>query len=89
MGWSVAEAAGELARGPDVAVSATALYCLSARVLLETCRSLAVLLRPGGALVNGDHFPPDMRSCSDLTARVGRRRAERAGDGCVLVALKD
>ena len=58
----------------------TALHHLPARVLLETYRSLAALLRPGGALVNGDHFPPDMRSCSDLTAHVGRRRAERAGD---------
>ncbi len=75
-GWADAL---ELPRSLDVAVSTTALHYLPARDLLETYRSLAALLRPGGALVNGDHFPPDMRSCSDLTAHVGRRRAERAG----------
>ncbi|MFE7979023.1 class I SAM-dependent methyltransferase [Streptomyces shenzhenensis] len=76
-GWTDAL---ELRRSVDVAVSTTALHYLPAPVLLETYRSLAALLRPGGALVNGDHFPPDTRSCSDLTAHVGRRRAERAGD---------
>ncbi|WP_030214539.1 class I SAM-dependent methyltransferase [Streptomyces bikiniensis] len=68
-----------LRRGPDVAVSTTALHCLPAPVLLETYRSLAALLGPGGALVNGDHFPPDLGPCSHLTAHVGRCRAERAG----------
>ncbi|MCZ9336680.1 methyltransferase, partial [Streptomyces sp. TRM76130] len=43
-------------------------------------RGLGALLGPGGALINGDHFPPDVRSCSALTAHVGRCRAERAGD---------
>lgn len=76
-GWTDAL---ELRRSLDVAVSTTALHYLPASVLLETYRSLAALLRPGGALINGDHFPPDVRSCSALTAHVGRRRAERAGD---------
>ncbi|MFF2650730.1 class I SAM-dependent methyltransferase [Streptomyces sp. NPDC058045] len=78
-GWT--DALG-LEHGLDVAVTTTALHYLPAPVLLRTYRSLAALLRPGGALVNGDHFPPDARSCSDLTAHVGRRRAERAGEQC-------
>ncbi|MBQ0826132.1 class I SAM-dependent methyltransferase [Streptomyces tagetis] len=69
-----------LRRGADAAVSTTALHYLPAPVLLETYRALAALLRPGGALVNGDHFPPDLGPCSYLTAHVGRRRAERTGD---------
>ncbi|MCE7080341.1 trans-aconitate 2-methyltransferase [Streptomyces sp. ST2-7A] len=70
----------ELRRDPDVVVSTTALHYLSAPALLRTYRVLAALLRPGGALVNGDHFPPDEQSCAELTVRVGRLRAERAGD---------
>lgn len=46
-----------LDRGVDVAVSTTALHYLPAPALLRTYRGLAALLRPGGALVNGDHFP--------------------------------
>ncbi|MFG3661536.1 class I SAM-dependent methyltransferase [Streptomyces sp. NPDC047706] len=76
-GWT--DALG-LDRGPDAAVSTTALHYLPAPVLLETYRSLAALLRPGGALVNGDHFPAAEGPCSHLTAHVGRRRAERTGD---------
>ncbi|MFD7709690.1 class I SAM-dependent methyltransferase [Streptomyces sp. NPDC059785] len=75
-GWTDAL---ELPRSLDAAVSTTALHYLAAPVLLEAYRSLAALLRPGGALVNGDHFPPDPESCSALTALVGRRRTERAG----------
>ncbi|MBB0246204.1 methyltransferase domain-containing protein [Streptomyces alkaliphilus] len=75
-GWVEALAPG---RAPDVAVSTTALHYLPVPVLLRTYRDLAALLRPGGALINGDHFPPEERSCSDLTALVGRRRVERAG----------
>ncbi|MFF8828584.1 class I SAM-dependent methyltransferase [Streptomyces sp. NPDC015131] len=68
-----------LDRGLDAAVSTTALHYLPAPVLLETYRAIAVLLRPGGALVNGDHFPATEGPCSHLTAHVGRRRAERSG----------
>jgi hypothetical protein len=63
----------------DVAVSTTALHYLPAPVLASTYRALAALLRPGCALVNGDHFPPEESPCADLTAHVGRRRVERTG----------
>ncbi|MGQ4448929.1 trans-aconitate 2-methyltransferase [Streptomyces griseus] len=75
-GWIRALA---LERPLDAAVSTTALHYLSESVLLRTYRSLASLLRPGGVLVNGDHFPPDAAACSELTAHVGRRRSERTG----------
>ncbi|WP_055716513.1 class I SAM-dependent methyltransferase [Streptomyces torulosus] len=67
-----------LDRPLDAVVSTTALHYLSERTLLGTYRSLFTLLRPGGALVNGDHFALDDRRCSDLTAVVGRRCAERS-----------
>ncbi|MEU3264573.1 class I SAM-dependent methyltransferase [Streptomyces bacillaris] len=68
-----------LDRPLDAAVSTTALHYLTEPVLLRTYRALASLLRPGGVLVNGDHFPPDAAACSELTAHVGRRRSERSG----------
>ncbi|MEU3730911.1 class I SAM-dependent methyltransferase [Streptomyces sp. NPDC033538] len=68
-----------LKRPLDAAVSTTALHYLPEPVLLDTYRRLAALLRPGGVLVNGDHFPPAEAPCSDITAYVGRRRAERTG----------
>ncbi|MBT3150528.1 class I SAM-dependent methyltransferase [Streptomyces sp. CHD11] len=68
-----------LERPLDAAVSTTALHYLPEPALLRTYRALASLLRPGGVLVNGDHFPPDVVTCSELTAHVGRRRAERVG----------
>src|ERR671931_2332812 len=74
-GWT---GALELGRPLDAAVSTTALHYLPEPTLLDTYRRLAALLRPGGALVNGDHFPEDVTRCSELTAHVGRRRAERA-----------
>ncbi|WP_030544262.1 trans-aconitate 2-methyltransferase [Streptomyces albus] len=66
-----------LARPLDAAVSTTALHYLSEADLLRTYRQLAALLRPGGVLVNGDHFPPADPRCAALTAHVGRLRAER------------
>ncbi|MEU3347610.1 class I SAM-dependent methyltransferase [Streptomyces sp. NPDC006700] len=68
-----------LERPLDAAVSTTALHYLPEPVLLRTYRCLAALLRRGGVLVNGDHFPPDGAPCSDITAHVARRRAERTG----------
>ncbi|MGV9564097.1 class I SAM-dependent methyltransferase [Streptomyces sp. NPDC003480] len=68
-----------LDRPLDAAVSTTALHYLPEPTLLDTYRHLAALLRPGGALVNGDHFPQGAPRCSELTVHVGRRRAERAG----------
>ncbi|MCZ9347926.1 class I SAM-dependent methyltransferase, partial [Streptomyces sp. TRM76130] len=53
-GWTDAL---ELGRSLDVAVSTTALHYLPEPVLLETYRGLGALLGPGGALINGDHFP--------------------------------
>ncbi|MDT0610422.1 class I SAM-dependent methyltransferase [Streptomyces lancefieldiae] len=75
-GWT--DALG-LERPLDAAVSTTALHYLPEQALLRTYRSLASLLRPGGVLVNGDHFPPGAARCADLTAHVGRRRSERTG----------
>ncbi|MGW5349778.1 class I SAM-dependent methyltransferase [Streptomyces sp. NPDC004031] len=75
-GWTDAL---DLARPLDAAVSTTALHYLPAPALLHTYRQLAGLLRAGGVVVNGDHFPPRSASCSRLTAHVGRRRAERSG----------
>ncbi|MEG3628150.1 class I SAM-dependent methyltransferase [Streptomyces poriticola] len=66
-----------LQRPLDAAVSTTALHYLSEPALLHAYRSLASLLRPGGVLVNGDHFPPGAAPCAELTAHVGRRRSER------------
>jgi SAM-dependent methyltransferase len=67
----------ELDRPLDAAVSTTALHYLPEPKLLHTYRSLGELLRPGGVLVNGDHFPQGAPRCSELTAHVGRRQAER------------
>ncbi|MEU6848906.1 class I SAM-dependent methyltransferase [Actinacidiphila alni] len=75
-GWT---GALDLGRPLDAAVSTTALHYLSEQALLRTYGQLADLLRPGGVVVNGDHFPPGSASCSRLTAHVGRCRAERAG----------
>ncbi|MER7899266.1 class I SAM-dependent methyltransferase [Streptomyces sp. NPDC096046] len=75
-GWTDALA---LRRPLDAAVSSTALHYLPEQDLLRTYRSLASLIRPGGVLVNGDHFPPGAAPCSALTAHVGRRRSERTG----------
>lgn len=74
-GWS--DALG-LCRPLDAAVSTTALHYLSEPTLLRTYRRLAALLRPGGVLVNGDHFAQECPPCSALTAHVARRRAERS-----------
>ncbi|MFJ7150569.1 class I SAM-dependent methyltransferase [Streptomyces sp. NPDC100445] len=67
-----------LDRPLDAAVSTTALHYLAEPSLLHTYRRLAGLLRPGGVLINGDHFPQNGSPLSELTAHVGRRRAERS-----------
>ncbi|MEW2399659.1 class I SAM-dependent methyltransferase [Streptomyces sp. NPDC046862] len=67
-----------LRRPLDAAVSTTALHYLSEPTLLGTYRRLASLLRPGGVVVNGDHFAQEGPPCSALTAHVARRRAERS-----------
>ncbi|MEC3993196.1 class I SAM-dependent methyltransferase [Actinacidiphila sp. DG2A-62] len=75
-GWADAL---DLGRPLDAAVSTTALHYLPEAELLRTYRQLAQLLRPGGVVVNGDHFPPRTAASSRLTAHVGRCRAERSG----------
>lgn len=67
-----------LDRPLDAVVSTTALHYLAEPTLLRTYGRLFSMLRPGGALINGDHFALDDRRCSQLTAEVGRRRAERS-----------
>ncbi|MEY9989302.1 SAM-dependent methyltransferase [Streptomyces sp. V4I8] len=66
-----------LDRPLDAAVSTTALHYLGPDALRRTYRQLAGLLRPGGVLVNGDHFPHDDTVLAGLAACVGRRHAER------------
>ncbi|GHH09172.1 class I SAM-dependent methyltransferase [Streptomyces lanatus] len=73
-GWTHAL---RLDRPLDAAVSTTALHYLDPDALLRTYRQLAALLRPGGVLVNGDHFPHDDAALTALTGHVGRRHAER------------
>ncbi|MFD8384397.1 class I SAM-dependent methyltransferase [Streptomyces sp. NPDC059679] len=64
--------------GPlDAAVSTTALHCLTEEPLRRTYQRLAALLRPGGVLVNADHFPPDDTQPARIAAHVGARRSER------------
>ncbi|MFF0627045.1 class I SAM-dependent methyltransferase [Streptomyces sp. NPDC004296] len=77
-GWAEALALG---RPLDAAVSTTALHYLPEPVLRRTYAQLAALLRPGGALVNGDHLPQSGAVAGALAAHVGRRRAARLQDG--------
>jgi SAM-dependent methyltransferase len=64
----------------DAAVSTTALHYLSVDTLRRTYAQLAELLRPGGVLVNGDHFPHDDSVVAELAGCVGRRHAARRDD---------
>ncbi|MEV6593118.1 class I SAM-dependent methyltransferase [Streptomyces acidicola] len=73
-GWTQALA---LDRPLDVAVSTAALHYLNPDALSRVYQQLAMLLRPGGVLVNGDHLPQDDTALAELAACVGRRRAER------------
>ncbi|WP_129843532.1 class I SAM-dependent methyltransferase [Streptomyces sp. RFCAC02] len=65
-------------RAPDAVLSATALHCLPVHALALTYRQAAALLRPGGVLVNADHFPDDDARGADLAAYVGSRRMASA-----------
>ncbi|MEU8029602.1 class I SAM-dependent methyltransferase [Streptomyces sp. NPDC049099] len=73
-GWTQALA---LDRPLDAAVSTTALHYLDPNTLRRVYRELAALLRPGGVLVNGDHFPQNDAVLAEVAGYVGRRRAER------------
>ncbi|QHC23992.1 class I SAM-dependent methyltransferase [Streptomyces sp. GS7] len=73
-GWTEALALG---RALDAAVSTTALHYLPEATLRCTYAQLAALLRPGGALINGDHLPQRDPVAAALAAHVGHRRADR------------
>ncbi|WP_208867395.1 class I SAM-dependent methyltransferase [Streptomyces himastatinicus] len=73
-GWTDAL---DLDRPLDAAVSTTALHYLAEGSLRRTYHHLAALLRPGGVLVNADHFPSDDTQPTQLAAHVGNRRSER------------
>ncbi|SOD62966.1 Methyltransferase domain-containing protein [Streptomyces zhaozhouensis] len=77
-GWTEAL---RLDRAPDAVLTATALHCLSERTLELTYRQLGELLRPGGMLVNADHFPADAAEVSGLAAHLGDRRMAAALEG--------
>jgi SAM-dependent methyltransferase len=66
-GWA---AALRLDRPADAAVSTTALHWLPAPALRAMYAELAGVLRPGGLLLNGDHFQEDEESAPTL-ARLG------------------
>ncbi len=64
--------------GPlDAAVSTTAPHYPEPHTLRQIYRDLASVLRPGGALVNGDHLVPEEPAPAALTVAVGRRRSDR------------
>jgi SAM-dependent methyltransferase len=72
-GWS---ARLGLDRPADVAVSTTALHWLQETELRAVYAELAGALRPGGLLLNGDHFGEDPEQAPTL-ARLGRAVRER------------
>jgi SAM-dependent methyltransferase len=72
-GW--ADSLG-LGRPADAAVSTTALHWLPEPALAAMYAELAGVLRPGGLLLNGDHFAEDDQQAPTL-ARLGRALIER------------
>lgn len=75
-GWS---ARLGLSRAPDAAVSTTALHWLPEPDLRSLYAELASVLRPGGLLLDGDHFALDARE-SPVLARLDpalRRREDQ------------
>ncbi len=72
-GWS---AVLGLDRQADAAVSTTALHWLPPVALAAMYAELGAVLRPGGLLLNGDHFTEDDKTAPTL-ARLGRSLIER------------
>jgi SAM-dependent methyltransferase len=72
-GWS---AALGLARPADAAVSTTALHWLPEPDLRAMYAELAAILKPGGLLLNGDHFSLDAKETPTL-ARLDLALRER------------
>ena len=72
-GWS---SRLDLDRAPDAAVSTTALHWLPERDLRALYAELARVLRPGGLLLDGDHFAVDAKQ-SPVLARLDQALRER------------
>jgi SAM-dependent methyltransferase len=79
-GWVTALGA-DLPTGVDAIVSTTALHWLTRDELMVLYRTCAGLLRPGGVLVDADHFDeqPNSPRLRDLTREVAAARGARAG----------
>jgi SAM-dependent methyltransferase len=72
-GWS---ASLGLDAKADAAVSTTALHWLGPAELVAMYAELATVLRPGGLLLDGDHFAVD-EAASPVLARLGHALIER------------
>jgi SAM-dependent methyltransferase len=72
-GWA---AALGLDRPADAAVSTTALHWLPGPALRAMYAELATVLRPGGLLLDGDHFKGDENACP-VIERLGEALIER------------
>ena len=72
-GWTSALGMDAMA---DAAVSTTALHWLPAPALAAMYAELGTVLRPGGLMLNGDHFTEDDKVAPTL-ARLGRALIER------------
>lgn len=77
MGSDAWVAAMGLDRPVDAVVSTTALHCLPEPLLRRTYHQLGALVRPGGVVVNGDHFAPENSAPGEISRHVGQLRAER------------
>src|SRR5204862_12601 len=73
-GWSARLGLGT--RAPDAAVSTTALHWLPEPELRAMYAELATVLRPGGLLLDGDHFSLDAKE-SPVLARLGQALRQR------------
>jgi SAM-dependent methyltransferase len=64
----------------DAVLSSTALHWLDSSQLARLLRQLAMLIRPGGLLLNGDHirFGPQYPSLRQIVRRVKERRQQDA-----------
>jgi len=68
-GWSARLGLDQPGRAPDAAVSTTALHWLPEPDLRALYAELASVLRPGGLLLDGDHFTLDAKE-SPVLARL-------------------
>ncbi|GAA1588166.1 class I SAM-dependent methyltransferase [Actinomadura kijaniata] len=76
-GWTGALGAD---RPLDAAVSSTALHYLPEPDLLRVYREVRSLLRPGGLLVNADHFVAEQPGVAALAASLGPRESPAGED---------